>query len=239
MVLYELVLALKCTGANTQVHSLLRKCAEQLWSRGAVITDISCWGSRELAYRIRKHATNHYHARYLSLWTHCAPPALRQVENTLRTSDVVLRWMSLRRPHVRTLSDEVIRPGAHELIDPPDLAANAAEAAKYEYRNLVLQRVFDGKPKNELLADQLTRHRLAYHGTGGGRGDGGARVTRAEHAPPPGAGATKVTTYKAAPTGPTSRDYHAERSAEPWWRESRGRGGGKGGGGGGGDAPPL
>lgn len=163
MVLYELVVLTKTKAATAQLGPLLKSCCNTIWKRGGLVADINSWGSRELAYRIRKQGENFHHAQYLSIWTHCAPRTLREVEATLRTSDMVLRWMPLRRPHAPRLPEEVRHPGRHQRIDPPDLAADAAEAAKYEYRNLVMQRVFEGKPRQELLAEQLTRHKMVTH----------------------------------------------------------------------------
>ena len=162
MVLYELVVLTK-TGATKGLGPLLESCANTIWKRGGLIADINSWGSRELAYRIRKRGDNIHHAQYLSLWVHCAPRTLREVEATLRTSEMVLRWMPLRRPHAPRLPADVQHPGRFQRIDPPELAADAAEAAKYKYRNLVMQRVFEGKPRQELLAEQLTRHKMVTH----------------------------------------------------------------------------
>ena len=38
--------------------------------------------------------------------------------------------------------------------------ADAMEAAKYEYRNLVMQRVFEGRTEQEMLAEQMTQARF-------------------------------------------------------------------------------
>ena len=85
MVLYELVVLTKAEfGATQRLGPLLEACAKTIWKRGGLIADINMWGSREMAYRIRKQGTNHYHAQYLSLWAHCAPRTLREVEDTLR-----------------------------------------------------------------------------------------------------------------------------------------------------------
>ena len=39
--------------------------------------------------------------------------------------------------------------------------ADPAEAAKYAYRNLLMQRIFEGRSKRELLAEQVSRQRFA------------------------------------------------------------------------------
>ena len=46
------------------------------------------------------------------------------------------------------------------MADPEDLKADAMEAAKYEYRNLVMQRVYEGRTEQEMLAEQMTQARF-------------------------------------------------------------------------------
>ncbi|EOD22005.1 hypothetical protein EMIHUDRAFT_202504 [Emiliania huxleyi CCMP1516] len=130
------VLAANTAGSREKLVGLLRNCATKLWSRGAVITEVRSWGIRDLAYRIRQRGVNHYRAHYLTLDLFCSPASLSELESTLRTSPLVLRWMPLRK-------------------------RDAGREAKYEYRNLVMQRVFEGKTRQEMLAEQLSQHRFA------------------------------------------------------------------------------
>ena len=157
-------------GVSQEVGKLLKQCTGALWERGGLVSDIKSWGQRQLAYRIRRSGKNHYSAQYIQLDVHCSPPTLKLVEQVLRTSELVLRWMTLRERALPKLSEEARRPfrrrslenaTAAGLVDPQDLMADPAEAAKYAYRNLLMQRIFEGRSKRELLAEQVSRQRFA------------------------------------------------------------------------------
>ena len=161
--LYEVLLLTKVGSAGATANALIKRCAEQLWKRGAVVSDIQSWGQRDLAYRIRKQGVNHYNAHYLAMQVYCSPLALRAVESELRTSDDVLRWMSLRLGSTPSL-DSAARFPFRERLPPldPELEPDPAEAAKWEYRNLVMQRVYEGRTKSELIAEHLVRHKFQH-----------------------------------------------------------------------------
>jgi small subunit ribosomal protein S6 len=150
--------------ATLKLTNLLKTCAAKMWNRGAVVTEIRSWGVRDLAYRIRQRGVNHYRAQYLTIDLFCSPPALKELESTLRTNELVLRWMALRKEQPGSF-DRAAREQrkADGLAAHGEDAAAALEAAKYEYRNLVMQRVFEGKTKQEILADQLAQHRVSSY----------------------------------------------------------------------------
>jgi len=160
--LYEVVMLTKAgKGATVQLQTLLTNCAKSLWSRGAVLADIRPWGVRELAYRIRKQSQNHYNAQYVSMHVYCSPPTLHELEGQLRNSSHVLRHMTLRQKAVPTLDKATRSPFRQQQpTEALDLEADPTEAAKWQYRNLVMQRVFEGRTKQELVAEQLSRHRF-------------------------------------------------------------------------------
>jgi len=145
---------------SRRLQPFLKDCASLLWNRGAVVAGINAWGNRKLAYRIRKQGVNHYEAQYFSMHVHCSPKVLNELEGALRTNELVLRWMSLKQESVPKLPKVVRHARRDHSIDPVDLAADPAESAKYEYRNLVMQRIFEGRTKQDLLAEALARHRL-------------------------------------------------------------------------------
>lgn len=164
--LYEVIMLTKggIDKTTEKLKGLLKSCATLVWERGGVLADIRPWGQRELAYRIRKQGVNNYHAQYTSLHVYCSPTTLRELEGSLRTSDHVLRWMSLKQESTPKLD----KRSQHPFLPtrPPssnaDLDADPTEAAKWEYRNLVMQRVFEGRTKQELIAEQLVRHRFQH-----------------------------------------------------------------------------
>ena len=76
---YEVLMLTKSgTDAAGKLKTLLTNSAKLLWERGAVIADVTPWGHRELAFRIRAQNKNHYDAQYTSLHVHCSPRAGRR-----------------------------------------------------------------------------------------------------------------------------------------------------------------
>ena len=122
----------------------------------------------------------------------------------LRNEDLVLRWMSLKERSLPRLTKEARHPFRQRgLAEPADLAADAMEAAKYEYRNMVMQRIFQGRTEQELLSEQMTQSRFAQNQArsslasgaslldmvrgGGGGGGGGGSASAIEPASEPAA----------------------------------------------------
>ena len=78
---YEVVmLAIAGPRQTVKIKEFLKDVSQQLWATGAVIADLKSWGSRPLAYRIRQHSVNHYHAQYLGLHLYCSPKALEGLQ---------------------------------------------------------------------------------------------------------------------------------------------------------------
>lgn len=159
---YEVVMLATAMPKQTpKLFEFLKDISQQLWATGAVIADLKSWGSRPLAYRIRQHSINHYHAQYLGLHLYCSPKALAGLAERLRNEDLILRHMSLKEDTLPKLTKEARFPlKDRRVADPEDLKADAMEAAKYEYRNLVMQRVFEGRTEQEMLAEQMTQARF-------------------------------------------------------------------------------
>jgi ribosomal protein S6 len=165
--LYEVIMLTKCGADGTsQLKKLLKTCATHIWDRGGVLADIRPWGSRELAYRIRAQQKNEYYAQYTSLHVYTSPTTLQSLEGTLRNSNHVLRHLTLKQESMPKL-DKATRfhgkfPYHTETKPAVDLEADPTEAARWEYRNLVMQRVFEGRTKSDLVAEQLVRHRFQH-----------------------------------------------------------------------------
>uniref|UniRef100_A0A7S4BDF4 Ribosomal protein S6 n=1 Tax=Chrysotila carterae TaxID=13221 RepID=A0A7S4BDF4_CHRCT len=161
MVLYEVILVTQAGEASSKLFKpLMTKLCQNLWRTGAQVADLQAWGQRDLAYRIRKQGVNHYHAQYYSLLVHCSPKALLEVKEELNNSDLVLRHMALKKSY----KPEVSKAKIAKFREPPptdlDLIPDEIESLKYEYRNLVMQRIFEGRSARDLLSEQLSRHRL-------------------------------------------------------------------------------
>ena len=170
--LYEVILLTKAAkdlgGGTEKLKTLLKKCATHIWDRGGILADIRPWGQRELAYRIRKQQVNHYDAHYTSMLAYISPPTLHSLEKTLRTDDTVLRHLTLKQESTPTLDKAARDPKYRAHLaklpksDAVDLEADPSEAARWEYRNLVMQRVFEGRTKSELIAEQMVRYKFQH-----------------------------------------------------------------------------
>ena len=168
--LYELIVLTKAAPADAapQLKKLLKTCATHVWDKGGVLADIRPWGQRELAYRIRKQAVNYYHAQYTSLHIYVSPSTMTGLERTLLNSDHVLRHMVIKQENMPKLDRATQDFGKFPFArpEPPletvDLEGDPSERMRWEYRNLVMQRVFEGRTKSELIAEQLVRHRFQH-----------------------------------------------------------------------------
>ena len=92
---------------------------------------------------------------------HCSPNALEDLQKDIRVDTRVLRWMTLKQESFPKLGEDARNPGRAKPpdLESIDLEADPTDAMRWEYRNLVMQRVFEGRTKQELIAEQLLRHR--------------------------------------------------------------------------------
>jgi small subunit ribosomal protein S6 len=63
MPLYNVVAILKAAATRPSVSEVLRRAAVQVMDAGGVVTDIKSYGTRELAYEIRKAGETHKQVR--------------------------------------------------------------------------------------------------------------------------------------------------------------------------------
>ena len=166
--LYELIVLTKAAPADAapQLKKLLKTCATHVWDKGGVLADIRPWGQRELAYRIRKQAVNYYQAQSTSLHIYVSPSTMTGLERTLLNSDHVLRHMVIKQENMPKLDRATQDFGKFPFArpEPPletvDLEGDPSERMRWEYRNLVMQRVFEGRTEQEMLAEQMTQARF-------------------------------------------------------------------------------
>lgn len=81
-----------------ETNDRLRRVVEGM---GGEITELNDWGMRELAYPIRKQSRG----TYVLIRYRANPEVVRELERTMRISDEVLRFVSVReveRPIVKT-----------------------------------------------------------------------------------------------------------------------------------------
>ena len=114
---YETMIVLRVDLQEAGVKEQAERVRKLLDAHGATIAGIHEWGLRELAYLIQKERRGYY---LLAEYTATAP-AVAELERTLKLSDAVLRFVSIRQDDD---APPVVPPG-REL----DTSANVADAA--------------------------------------------------------------------------------------------------------------
>jgi small subunit ribosomal protein S6 len=92
---YETMIVLRVDLQEAGVKEQAERIRKLLEAHGAVIGGIHEWGLRELAYIIQKERRGYY---LLAEYTATAA-AVAELERTLKLSDVVLRFVSIRQDH--------------------------------------------------------------------------------------------------------------------------------------------
>jgi len=92
---YETMIVLRTDLQDAGVKEQIERIRKLLEAQGATVSAIHEWGLRELAYQIEKERRGFY-----ILVEYVAPSAaVAELERTLKLSDVVLRFVSIRQDH--------------------------------------------------------------------------------------------------------------------------------------------
>jgi small subunit ribosomal protein S6 len=92
---YETMIVLRTDLQEAGVKEQIERIRKLLEAQGATVSGIHEWGLRELAYQIEKERRGFY-----ILVEYVAPSAaVAELERTLKLSDVVLRFVSIRQEH--------------------------------------------------------------------------------------------------------------------------------------------
>jgi small subunit ribosomal protein S6 len=89
---YENVFLVRPDVSSQQVETLAQSFSDLLASKGGAVAKVEHWGLRNLTYRIKKNRKAHY----VLLGIDSPPGAIRELENTLRMSEDVLRSLTVR-----------------------------------------------------------------------------------------------------------------------------------------------
>ncbi|HXH20934.1 MAG TPA: 30S ribosomal protein S6 [Dehalococcoidia bacterium] len=90
---YELVVILSPELTDESLTSGIERVQEAISSRGGEVIDVSTWGRRRLAYPIKRHLEGTYVVTQLKM----DPAQVRDLENSLRISEDVIRHLVVRR----------------------------------------------------------------------------------------------------------------------------------------------
>ncbi len=89
---YELVLIISPEVAEEEVPNTLEKVNKVITSRGGTVVDTNQWGRRKLAYPIKRFTEGNYVLTRFQL----EPELVREVEETLKVSEEVLRHLIVK-----------------------------------------------------------------------------------------------------------------------------------------------
>jgi small subunit ribosomal protein S6 len=92
MPLYENVFIARQDVSGAQVDALADGFAQLIADNGGEVKKREYWGLRNLAYRMRKNRKGHYVLMNLD----APPPAIAELERTMRISEDVLRYLTIR-----------------------------------------------------------------------------------------------------------------------------------------------
>jgi small subunit ribosomal protein S6 len=92
MPLYENVFIARQDISGAQVDALSDSFAQLVADNGGEVRKREYWGLRNLAYRMRKNRKGHYVLLNLS----APPPAVAELERTMRINEDVIRYLTIR-----------------------------------------------------------------------------------------------------------------------------------------------
>lgn len=97
---------------NDQVPAMIDRYTSMVKEHGGVIHRLENWGRRQLAYQIDKV----HKAFYILMNIECDQAVLKELENTFRFNDAILRYLIIKRDKAITkpspLAKEASRPAA-------------------------------------------------------------------------------------------------------------------------------
>ncbi len=128
---YETMVVLRADLQEVGVKEQLERLRKLLETNGAEIVGVHEWGIRELAYEIAKQRRGFYALFEYS----SASTAVAELERQLKLSDVVLRFVSVRRdkePPVAVAEPPIVVAPVHVEADEDDEPIGDGEMADLE-----------------------------------------------------------------------------------------------------------
>ena len=122
MVLYDFLMIVKSSVPKNQLGDILRRTGTRVLDAGGVITDVTSYGTRTLAYEFKAPGEKHFEAHTVQMSFNCAPTVLENLKHDMRTDERVLRWIAVKDRALKPLKNFPARdprPGAPQ--DVPEL----------------------------------------------------------------------------------------------------------------------
>ena len=115
----------KSATPRAQLADILRRAGTRVLDAGGVITDITSFGTRPLAYEFKSPGERHFEAHMVQISFNSAPTLIEDMKHDMRTDERVLRWIAVKKKALRPLSDYKAR-------DPRNLNLPAATTTTKE-----------------------------------------------------------------------------------------------------------
>lgn len=123
---YEITYIVNAVLNDDQIKGVVGRVAEYIQAEGGTIRDSDEWGTRRLAYPIRKKRNGYY----VNLVFDAPPSLIARLERMLEIDDDVLRYLTLKLDAIMIEHLEKVK--AQGIADRREAAAAAAKAAAAE-----------------------------------------------------------------------------------------------------------
>ena len=105
MVLYDFLMIVKSSVPKNQLGDILRRTGTRVLDAGGVITDVTSYGTRTLAYEFKAPGEKHFEAHTVQMSFNCAPTVLENLKHDMRTDERVLRWIAVKDRALKPLKN--------------------------------------------------------------------------------------------------------------------------------------
>jgi small subunit ribosomal protein S6 len=107
---YEVLFIVRPDVGDAGLKEQVNRARQVLEQQGATAVTVHDWGLRDLAYDIAGHSRG----AYVLIEYEAMPPAVRELERTLKLSDNVMRYMSVRQSEGMAVPLDDSSPAAGE-----------------------------------------------------------------------------------------------------------------------------
>uniref|UniRef100_A0A7S0RSK3 30S ribosomal protein S6, chloroplastic n=1 Tax=Pyramimonas obovata TaxID=1411642 RepID=A0A7S0RSK3_9CHLO len=97
MPLYDLICIIKPTIQRPQIVDILKRTGQEVFKSGGVVTDITSYGTRPLAYDFKVRGEKHSEGSIVQMSLLVAPKVLDDLDHSLRVDERIMRWRFLKQ----------------------------------------------------------------------------------------------------------------------------------------------
>ena len=105
MVLYDFLMVVKSSVPKNQLGDILKRTGTRVLDAGGVITDITSYGTRSLAYEFKSPNEKHFEAHTVQISFNVTPSVLDELKHDMRTDERVLRWIAVKEQALKPLKN--------------------------------------------------------------------------------------------------------------------------------------